>query len=199
MTTLLTILQFVVSGGLITVAILSCRDWLHRRDDLTLRYQALAIGSLGVVSFVGRFRTIFPSIPEQVLSSVSLVAFFLSGYGLWLLRGQIIPSSKAARYVLPAILLATAVFYILVTELSGGPPRDSKLSAIQLVATLAIVAAWITCVIDPAVLFWLAARRRNSVQRARLRAVSGDCPQSLWRREGGLPRSPNRSRTAGPG
>jgi signal transduction histidine kinase/DNA-binding response OmpR family regulator len=154
-----------VAFGLLAVA--TVWDWLRHRDRNRV-YLALALGLLGLVALVGQIVS-FIHLGGELVQAVTVLAFSGSGLALLFFRDTFIPLSRRARFLATTGTLLVAVLAIF-TLGSTGP--KTQLSPIQVAATFLFVAAWSLSVGEPAVRFWLAARGRPSVQRARLRALS---------------------------
>jgi signal transduction histidine kinase len=166
MTILLQAIQDVVCLAFLALSILTASQWLRQRDAST-GLMALAIGSLGLVTLIGRF-TSHTGINNAFLANLSLVAFCFSGYALLEFRGTFLALGRPARLLAIGVLAVTAVIYIAI----GPPPAGRPPSTLQSFAVLALIIAWVACVVEPIVRFWLAARRLPAVQATRLRSLA---------------------------
>ncbi|HET9849110.1 MAG TPA: HAMP domain-containing sensor histidine kinase [Candidatus Dormibacteraeota bacterium] len=169
MTAALPIAQAAVSLSFFALGLFTVVDWLRHRER-SRGYLALALGTLGLTSILGQLNTLTGYRTGPGIGDVTIVLFIISGYALLLFRGSFIPLPRALQLSAVVALVATGVFAMAV----GAPSSpDIRPTAIQSVATLVLILAWSACVIEPVVRFWLAARRRPGVQRARLRALAG--------------------------
>jgi signal transduction histidine kinase len=100
---------------------------------------------------------------------VALVLFLFSGYALLMFRDSFLPFAPRTHWAIIAGLALIALFGIAV-QLPADPQRPH--SALQSVALAAVVVAWVLCILEPTVRFWLAARERRALESARLRALS---------------------------
>jgi signal transduction histidine kinase len=105
----------------------------------------------------------------QALTDAALVLFLFSGYALLMFRDSFLPFARGTRWAILAGLAVLAGFAIAV-QVPADPQRAH--SAAQSVALAAVEVAWVLCILEPTVRFWLAARERRAVEAARLRALS---------------------------
>lgn len=142
------------------------RERNARRGFLALAVTALAVDvfdsqAMGQPGLVGRLTI-----------DVSLMTFLLSGYGLVMFRDSFVPYRRRTRTAITLIVAAVAALG-LALQLPASP--DAAHSAEQSLAIIAVIAVWAYCLFDPTVTFWLAARGRPAVEKARLRAISAGC------------------------
>lgn len=157
-----TALGHLDAAGLGLVGILAAAHWLRWRGAARA-YLALALGLLAVVSFL---RQIGPAghLPAPV-AVLNLLCFVGSAYALLQVRHQFVPMEAQTRRAVVAALVATAILAAPVV-LGIAPARY------EAVVALLVIGLWCVCVAEPAVRFWVAARNRPAVQRARLRLLS---------------------------
>ncbi|MFA5891660.1 MAG: PAS domain-containing sensor histidine kinase [Actinomycetota bacterium] len=167
MTVALAAVSYAVTAGFVWLGLATFRDWVVRRDRLHAA-TATGLGLLGLVSVLGHVSELFPGARPYV-STLAVVAFLGSGYALLLLRDTLIPLPGRVNLWAPAVLCVVAVIVVLSATPIVSVPR---LRGVNFAGSLLAVLAWVACVAEPAVRFWLAARRLPSMQRARLRALS---------------------------
>lgn len=157
-------LDYAVSVGFLVLAVRALADiWVRReRRDA---YLACAIGGLAVLALASQLELAYPPIAPAagVLALISLMA---SAYALLLFRGTFIPLPRSAKIAAVVAVVASTVVGTIGPLLAGSNQR------LQLVAALTPIVVWLICAAEPTVRFWLAARQRPAVQRARLRAIS---------------------------
>ncbi len=155
-----------IAFGLLGVA--SLVDFMRTREPAN-GWLALAIGMLAATAVLGRLQPLLTGAPARVMADVSLVALLASGYGLLRLRASFIPLSRRLRIGAEVGLVLVAAIAVL-AQLPTSP--DVRPTAFQSLVIALVVFAWAACVGEPIVRFWLAARGRPAVQRARLRSLS---------------------------
>ena len=154
----LTAAAFVALGGAIAYR------WYSDRTRTT-GMVALALVSLAAVSILGRFQD--QANPNLVISVASIVLFMLSGFFVFLFRGELIPLSRNALVAAYVLLVAGLVVGIVdVVGFQGAAP------SVATVFGLALITPWAIFTGEPIVRFWLASNRLPRVQRARLRSLS---------------------------
>src|ERR1700674_3062790 len=84
-------------------------------------------------------------------------------------RDSLLPFTRRASWAIVGGLVLVAAFGIGV-QLPADPQRSH--SALQSIALAAVLVAWVLCIIEPTVRFWLAAKERRAVEAAQLRALS---------------------------
>jgi len=161
----LDLLQHAVAFAFVLLAVSTTVSWL-RHHQPALGYLALSIGMLALVSVVGQLQALTVR-PIAWLNVVSLLAFLASGYALLLFRSAFVPLSARWHTVALGMNAAAAALYLL----TGTETSPASLNPFQSVAVVAVILVWAGCVTEPLVRFWMAARGRPAVQRARLRAM----------------------------
>jgi signal transduction histidine kinase/DNA-binding response OmpR family regulator len=157
-------LQQAVSAGFVLLGAAVFASWLRRRDR-DGGYLVAAIVLLTVVVVLAKLQAIAGG---PLVSALTVVAFMASGYAVFRFRDGFLPVTRRRRtLVTAATLLATAALVVLVTTRAQGAP-----SGFQAAIALGAVLTWAAMVGEPIVRFWVAARRRPAVQRARLRSLS---------------------------
>jgi len=169
---LLSVVQLLVSLFFILLGIFALRAWLHERNPSS-GWLALAVGSLGAVSLLGRVQTsLSPPLLTELIGDFDIGLILLSAYALLRFRGTFIPLRPTTHAAVVALLLVTETLSI-ATRLTAGPSARSGIPVwLQQVVVIELVAAWGLCVLDPIIRFAWASRNRPAVQRARLRSLS---------------------------
>jgi signal transduction histidine kinase len=164
-------LQLAVMVGFGLLALTTTVGWIRHRDRRH-GYLALALGSLALTVMIapvlgGSGGGAGPEI--QVLTDIALVLFLLSGYALVRFRDSFVPLTTRTRQLVAAGIVLIAALGILVQL-----PADTQQahSPIQRIVLAAVLLAWMLCILEPSVRFWIAARGRHAVEAARLRALS---------------------------
>ena len=165
---LVTLLQYAAKLAFLGLGILAARDWLRQRD-WRHGYLALALGMLGITALVGIVTQAlgFTTQPPPAAGFLEVAAFQASGWALLMFRHTFIPLPRWARVLAP-VALALAAVVVEAIPILLGTSQPALLEA----GILFLVVSWSLCVGEPAVRFWIAARRLPTVQRRRLRAVS---------------------------
>jgi signal transduction histidine kinase len=167
MTELLLVLQLAIALCFGALAVRSAVSWI-RETDRRNGYLALALVSLALLILTAPVLE-GGDVEPQALTDVALVLFLFSGYALLMFRDSFLPFARRTRWAITVALALVAIFGIAV-QLPADPQRS--LSALQFVALAAVLLAWVLCILEPAVRFWLAAAERRAVEAARLRALS---------------------------
>jgi signal transduction histidine kinase len=167
MTELLLVLQVAIALAFGALAVRSAASWIRERDRRH-GYLALAMGPLALLILIA------PALggggaESLVLTDLALVLFLFSGYALLMFRDAFLPFARVTHWAITATLGLIAIFAIAV-ELPADPQRSH--SALQSVALVAVLIAWMLCILEPTVRFWEAARERRAVEAAQLRALS---------------------------
>ena len=162
-----TVLQWLVAVGFVFLGLLALFDW-SRHGGQRRSYLSAAIGLLAIVSVWGRINATTGYRYAHVTTPITIGLFLASGYALLLFRGTFIPLRPRTRVVVAGLAAAIAVFYVA----AAAPAGTIRLTAVQSTALLALILIWCVMVGEPVVRFWLAARGRPAVQRARLRLLS---------------------------
>jgi len=163
----LLILAIAIEVAFSLLAIRTIVSWIHQ-PDRRHRSLALALGSLAVLILVS------PAfggagIASQVVTDLGAVLFLVSGYGLVMFRDSFFPYSTFWKWVLIGLIVLVGALAITL-QLPANP--DSPHSPAQTLALVALIGVWAYCILEPTVTFWLAARGRPAVEKARLRAIS---------------------------
>jgi len=152
-----TAIAFVALGAFTAIT------WLRRRDR-SMAFLALAIILLSAVSGLGRLQAHI-SIMLPFLGPIELLAFMGTAYALLLYRNALIPLPRRWHAAALVSLVAASVLIVAAVALS--------LNRTLLIAiAIGLVLVWSACVAEPALRFWLAARRLPAVQAWRLRSLS---------------------------
>jgi signal transduction histidine kinase len=167
MTELLLVLQLAIALAFGALAVRSAASWFQ---DLDRRHGdlALAMGSLALLILIAPLLAGGGDAP-QLLTDLALILFLFSGYALLMFRDSFLPFAPRTHWAIIAGLALIASFGIAV-QLPADPQRPH--STLQSVALAAVVVAWVLCILEPTVRFWLAARERRALEAARLRALS---------------------------
>jgi signal transduction histidine kinase len=167
MTELLLVLQLAIALSFAALAGRSAISWM-RHMDRRHGYRALAMGSLALVISIGPLLTGGRS-EAQALTDVALVFFLFSGYALLMFRDSFLPFARRTHWAIIAALAIIAAVGIAV-QLPADPQRSH--SVLQFISLASVLVAWVLCIVEPTIRFWLAARKRRAVEAARLRALS---------------------------
>jgi signal transduction histidine kinase len=166
--TLLSVSELVVSFLFVLIGILALRDWLRERES-SRGWLAVAVGSLGVVSLIGRIQGAGARPVSEIVTDATVVIFLLSAYALLRFRGTFSPLRTSTHAAAAAVLVISAFLFI-VARVGTAPSSTARW--FQFLATVVVVGAWGICVMDPIVRLAWASRDRPAVQKARLRALS---------------------------
>src|SRR5205814_5351565 len=157
-------LQQAVLVAFVLLGVAVGADWLRRRD----RERGWLVLAIVLLAAMAGLSGLQPLLGGRLLSGAAVVAFIGSGYALFRFRAAFLPvPPRVARAVLAAAAAAAGLLLVLVL-FSGRGPVAWPLVAAALGAFL----VWALLVAEPSLRFWLAARDRPAVQRARLRALS---------------------------
>jgi signal transduction histidine kinase len=167
MTDLLLGLQVAIQSAFALLAAASVMSWIRHRDRRH-GYQALALGSLAILILVAPAMG-GPGTSGQALTDFALGLFLLSGYGLLMFRDSFIALRPTTRRFVTIGIVVVGALGVL-AQLPAQPQVAHE--PIQMIALVAILAVWASCLLEPAVRFWLAASGRPAVEAARLRALS---------------------------
>ncbi|HET9780948.1 MAG TPA: ATP-binding protein [Candidatus Dormibacteraeota bacterium] len=167
MANLLVVLSLAVELAFAVLALRTVLAWAREPDR---RHACLSLGLLALAFDI----IISPALylggtAGRLTIDLGVVLFLGSGYALLMFRDSFVPFTARARTLITAVIAVVAIAGIAVS-LPGNP--DAMHTPIQTLALVAIVATWAYCLIDPMVMFWLAARGRPSVEKSRLRAIS---------------------------
>jgi len=164
--------QLLVSLLFILLGLLAFRAWLIEREP-SRGWLAIAVGSLGAVSLIGRVQTAIsdPNATEGI-GDLNVVLFLLSGFALLRFRGTFIPLRRTTNLAVIAFLFAIAAATIAARLTAPPHTQTGTPEWLQAAITIALVAAWGGCVLDPILRFAIASRNRPAVQSARLRSLS---------------------------
>jgi signal transduction histidine kinase len=170
MTELLLVLQLAIALSFGALAVRSAVSWI-RETDRRHGYLALALGSLALLILIAPL--LGGGGPEpHALTDIALILFLFSGYALVMFRDSFLPLTRRGRWAIVGGLTLVAAFGIAV-QLPADPQRPH--SALQSIALAAVLVAWVLCILEPTVRFWLAAKERRAVEAAQLRALSAGC------------------------
>jgi len=156
-------LQDATAIAFVALGVVTAITWLRRRER-SMAFLALAIILLSAVSGLGRLQAHI-SIMLPFLGPIELIAFVGIAYALLLYRNALIP--------LPRRWHAAAVFALVAASVSlfGAVAFSMGRTALTVVAVVFLL-VWSACVGEPALRFWLSARRLPAVQAWRLRSLS---------------------------
>ena len=163
----LLLLQLAIQVAFALLAIRTVVSWV-RQSDRRHGNLALALGSLAILILIspllgGAGRG------SQVVTDVALVMFLISGYGLVMFRDSFVPFRARTTRIIAAAIVAVGLLGI-VLELPANP--ETQHSPLQSLVQVAVIGTWAFCILEPIVTFWMAARSRPAVEKARLRAIS---------------------------
>ena len=167
MTDLLLVLQLAIEVAFAVLAIRTAASWA-RQPDRRHGNLAIAVGSLALLVLLApAFDGSGPA--AQALTDLGVVLFLVSGYGLVTFRDSFVPLGRGTTLVLTVSIVVVGLLAI-VLQL----PADTEAihAPAQTLVLVAIVGLWSFCLLEPIVTFWLSARGRPAVERARLRSLS---------------------------
>ncbi len=164
-----TLLRVGIGLGFVLLGIASARAARSARAPAGYSLAA-AFGLLGMVLLLRQLLRATDDM-NPIVAQLLLVAFAASGYFLLRFRAAFVPLSRGAHAI-----AAGAVAGVIALTIAVPLPRGdiSTYSAGHIVELLSLILVWIACVGEPTVRFWSASRGRPVVQRARLRALSGE-------------------------
>ena len=157
-------LQQAVLVAFVLLGVAVGADWLRRRD----RERGWLVLAIVLLAAMAGLSGLQPLLGGRLLSGAAVVAFIGSGYALFRFRAAFLPvPPRVARAVLAAGAAAAGLLLVLVLFSGRGPVAWPVVAA-----ALGAFLVWALLVAEPSLRFWLAARDRPAVQRARLRALS---------------------------
>jgi signal transduction histidine kinase len=164
---LLLTLQLAIEVAFAGLAIRTAVSWARlpdrRHGVLTLGLGSLAALML-VIPVIGQGGS-----RDQLLTDLAAILFLTSGFALLMFRDSFVPLRRASRRWITLGMIAVGTAAI-AAQLPADPERLHTVS--QTVVLVAIVVAWVCCLAEPIVRFWMASEGRPSVERARLRSLS---------------------------
>jgi signal transduction histidine kinase len=164
---LLVLLALAIEAAFAVLALRTALAWAQEPDR---RHGFLALGLLALALDIIISPELYAEgVAGQVATDAGVVLFLLSGYGLLMFRDSFVPFNPRTRNLIVALIVMVGVAAI-AARLPGTP--ESVHNPIQTLALVAIIGIWAYCIFDPIATFWLAARGRPAVERARLRAIS---------------------------
>ena len=167
MSEVLLILALAIEAAFSILAIRTILSWL-REPDRRHGSLAAAIASLAILILLSPI--LGGGGPSgQVLTDLGAVLFLVSGYGLVMFRDSFVPYSPVRRGLLIGAIVVAGLSATAV-QLPFNP--DSPHSPAQTLVLVGLIVVWAFCILEPTVTFWLAARGRPAVEKARLRAIS---------------------------
>lgn len=167
MSELLAVLSLAIEVAFAALAIRVAFAWA-REPDSRHAYLAVAFGALALDILLSPL-LYGGGLVGQLSTDTSLVMFLLSGYGLLMFRDSFVPFRTPTRRLITAGIVLLAALGI-VARIPGNP--EAAHSPFQVVVLVLVIAVWAYCILDPIVTFWLSARDRPAVEKARLRALS---------------------------
>ena len=157
-------LQQAVLVAFVLLGVAVGADWLRRRD----RERGWLVLAIVLLAAMAGLSGLQPLLGGRLLSGAAVVAFIGSGYALFRFRAAFLPvPPRVARAMLAAAAAAAGLLLVLVLFSGRGPVAWPVVAA-----ALGAFLVWALLVAEPSLRFWLAARDRPAVQRARLRALS---------------------------
>src|SRR5215471_15360100 len=166
MSAFLSVLQYTVAAAFVLLAVTASVDAVQRRERPRV-YLAASLVLFALVPVLGLVQGALAT-RSAMLTYVTVLAFLASGYGLLLFRGCFIPLSRRAVALAGGAVLVS----VLLVTVFGLPPDSRLPAAWQSLVADVLILTWVGLVGEPIVRFWLAARDRPPVQRARLRGLS---------------------------
>ncbi|HVH62633.1 MAG TPA: histidine kinase dimerization/phospho-acceptor domain-containing protein, partial [Candidatus Dormibacteraeota bacterium] len=159
--------QDVTAAAFVALGLAITFQWFRERRP-ALAMLAGALDSIALVALIGRLSPLLPASLGPPINVLLLAAFMTSGYFLLRFRDTFIPLSDRARMA-ARILLGVSIVdgILLVTVLQNGPRPIVSLVLFE------YVGAWAIFIGEPIVRFWLASISLPSVQKIRMRFLSG--------------------------
>ena len=148
------------------LAIVTLWDWIRYRGRQR-QYLAWAIGLFAVLTLASRFQN-SSGIEPRWLEAITVPVFLGSGYALILVRHSFIPVRRRTLVALASIVITVSAILVALPT----PTSPDNISPLYIAAALGFILLWCGFILEPVVRFWMAARHRPLVQRARLRALS---------------------------
>jgi PAS domain S-box-containing protein len=127
----------------------------------------MALGLLGLVALFGEVDELTDE-RYEFLQTISLFSFLGSGYFLLLFRNEYVPLRPVVKWGTLAGLVLSAMLIVAFPA----PEDPANYEGTDFLVIYSALLLWAFCVGEPAIRFWLAARDRPVVQRARLRSLS---------------------------
>ncbi len=163
------VLGHAVGLAFVALALAALRDWI-RTPDRERALIAVLLGLFGALGLVRQVTVLSGSSVDILAQDVRLITFLAAAYALLLLRDTLLPLPQGFRSAMAIAVGVTAVGGPIANSLSPGGRSPLHVLAVGLYLGVSVV-----CIGEPALRFWLAARDRPLVQRARLRALAGGC------------------------
>jgi signal transduction histidine kinase/DNA-binding response OmpR family regulator len=159
------LLQNLDSLAFVLLGIATGVGWM-RRPSRSLRWLAIAIVLISLVSVLGRIPDLLHVTPPAALG---LLMFVCSGYALLRYRASLIPLPPRWHAMAVVAMASASVCFLASQYLPVGGALQANL---QTAAAIAVVLIWSAAVGEPIVRFWLVAGGLPAVQAMRLRSLS---------------------------
>jgi PAS domain S-box-containing protein len=168
----LTALQWAVAAALVLLGVVTVHDWARHRDRSRL-WLAVAVASLAVLGVLGRVSGVTGT-ASIVLTGADIALFMASAFAFVLFRDSLIPARPHAVAILAAIIAAVSVaaFAVSLGDASTGQP-GLAVKGVALAIDVALLVTWSALVGTSIFQLGRASGSLPSVQRARLRALTG--------------------------
>jgi PAS domain S-box-containing protein len=168
----LTGLQWAVAAALVLLGAVTLRDWTRQRDSSRL-WLAVAVGSLAILGVLGRVTGVSGT-PGVVLTGIEIALFMASALAFVIFRDSLIPARPHTVVILAALTAAISVaaFGVSIGDSNSGQP-DLAVQGVALVIDVALLLTWSALVGTSIAQLARASNSLPSVQRARLRALTG--------------------------
>ncbi len=160
-------LQYAVAGLFLLLSAITYRKWRTLRERTWLLF-SFSVAMLGSIAGLARLAEL-TEFRYSIFNDLSVLAFLASGFGLLLVRHELLPLSRRVVRAAFVAVCAAAVTGIIV-RIPMSP--SAHFNTPDIVALWVLVVTWTACCCEPIVRFWIAARGRPAVQRSRLRALS---------------------------
>jgi PAS domain S-box-containing protein len=168
----LDVLQWAVAAALVLLGVVTVRDWTRHRDRSRL-WLAVAVGTLGVVGVLGRLPGLTGT-PAVVLTGILIALFMGSAFAFVLFRGSLIPSKPHTVAILAALTVAiSAAAFVVGLQDSSTGRQNVAVKGLALLIDVGLLLTWSGLVGTSIVQLARASGSLPSVQRARLRALTG--------------------------
>lgn len=163
MTAAATVAQYVTAAAFAALGVAVTYRWYHDRRPAQARL-AVALGGLALVAVIGRLGPVAQWPP---ISMLTIVAFIVSAYFVFLFRNVFIPVGRYRQLAARILFGVATVSGVLLVVVQQSAPR-----AVTTAILFVYVGAWAIFIGEPIVRFWLASNQLPAVQKMRLRFLS---------------------------
>lgn len=161
----LVVLNVAIQAAFGLLAVRTVVSWVGQ-PDRRHGYLAIALASLALLILISPM-LYGGGLPGRLTTDAGIVLYLLSGYGLLMFRDSFVPLGRNVRRGATAAIIVVGA----VAMAAQLPAAEAPHSGFQSAVLVALFAVWAYCILEPIVCFWMAARDRPAVQKARLRAL----------------------------